>query len=235
MQNIKDFYILGQPLETKLGKIRFLKVEEYPLISKYTSYLNLEKCDVLLFLREFEDKFPPNTLKSFEDLSFVELIHALEDVIELGKMIREFFILLFGSNVFDLILTDDEYDEYRELIMKMNCINYEKKSSNPEIEYYNRLKRMYKSKKGGDDLTFESIYTSVWFALGHEPKELTIYQLYSMFHRVAQFETHHTTVLYSTVAEKVKIEPWYKHISISDDKEQVTFEEFSKNANDLFV
>lgn len=231
MEDIRDLYILGQPIDTNIGKIHFLTVKEYTEFTKYIPYLEAEKFEVIDYIK----KLDKSVGKTLEDASFLEIIHGLKNALELYSMFKGLFQLCFKNDVFDLIGSDEEFEHYRDLIRKMNGVQHEVKNPNPEIQYFNDLKKKYDKKKSNGNISFESIYTSVWLQSGINPNELTVYQLYALFSRITQFKNYDTTVLYNSVSGEVPIEAWYKHVDIlnSDDKNgDTTFEDFSREATE---
>jgi hypothetical protein len=215
MENYKELYILGQPINTKIGQIHFIKVEEYCQLLQFIPYLELEKFDVI---NTISSKIPE--VKSFfKDKEYIAIIHELKEYYELYNVYKQLFILCFKEDVFDKITTDEEFDMYRNLIRKMNCISHEERNPNPEIQYFNDLKKIYNKRKG-EPLTFESMITSVWVEAKKDPFDLTIYQLHALFNRITQMKNYDTTILYSTVSSEVKVDLWYKHIDMFKDEEK---------------
>jgi ABC-type uncharacterized transport system ATPase subunit len=85
-------------------------------------------------------------------------------------------------------------------------------------------------KRKGEEITFETMYTSVWLYIGHVPDELTLYQFHALFSRVAQFKNYDTSTLFATVSKDAKIDPWYKLVNILEENEKkISLNEFSKN------
>lgn len=79
---------------------------------------------------------------------------------------------------------------------------------------------MYEKQKSNGDISFESVYTSVWMAFGIKPIEMTLYELYANFNRVGQFKAFDATTLYSSVTSEATVESWYKHVEICADKKK---------------
>lgn len=230
MENIKELYVLGQPIDTKIGQLHFVKVKDYPKFVKYTPYLELDKITILKAIA----KIDKDIVKEMKDVSFLTLITELKDVFEVYDVFRDLFLYLFEEDVFDKVESDEDLEYYKDLIRKMNNLSHEEKNPNPEIQYFIELKKKYKQNKSNGEISFESIYTSVWTHLGISPDNLTIYQMYALFSRIGQFKNYETTTLYSTVSGEVKIEPWYKHIDLNKkDEEKTSLDEFTKNANNI--
>jgi len=47
MKDIKEFYILGLPIETEIGICNFLKVKEYPDYYAHLQYISLAKDQII--------------------------------------------------------------------------------------------------------------------------------------------------------------------------------------------
>jgi hypothetical protein len=223
MENFKELYIVCEPLDTPLGKINFLKVKDYPLLLQYIPYLSLQKFEVIDKIREKSD----DLAKYYDEKQFIEIIHELSAVYELETVYSQLFYLCFNKDVFNLVRTDEEFEYYKNLITDMNCLVYEKKNPNPEIEYFNQLKRLY-SKQKSSGINFESIYTSVWLMTGQNPIDMYIYQLHSLFNRIAHFKNHDMTVLYSSVSDKIKVENWYSSFVKEEDNKLTSLNELQK-------
>lgn len=208
MDDIRELYILCEPIDTRVGKLHFLKVKDYPKLLKYSSYLMLDKQDIINAIKSFDE----DLADYLSDLSMIEIIRVLKNT-GIYEGFRQLFKLCFKKDVLDLIEDNKEFEYYRELIKKINCVNFEKPNPNPEIERFNRFKRFLQAKKG-ESISFEAIYTSVWVGVKQRPKDMYIYEMYALFNRIAQFKQYDATTLFATISSEVKIEPWYKHIDI---------------------
>jgi hypothetical protein len=226
MQDIRELYILGQPIQTNIGKLHFIKVKDYHRLIQYIPYLDIEKQDIVRAI----SKIDKDVADSIKDVPFLVLIKELREVLDVYDKYEEMFLFLFKDDVFDKIENEEDFNYYKDLIRKMNNLPHEEKNPNPEIQYFNDLKKQLEKQRSNGGLTFEAIYTSVWTALGQCPDNMTIYQMYAMFGRVGQFKNFDTTTLYNTVSDQVKIDPWYKHISLMEEEKKTTLEEFSRNA-----
>jgi hypothetical protein len=184
--------------------------------------LSLQKFEVIDKIREKSD----DLAKYYDEKQFIEIIHELS-VYELETVYSQLFYLCFNKDVFNLVRTDEEFEYYKNLITDMNCLVYEKKNPNPEIEYFNQLKRLY-SKQKSSGINFESIYTSVWLMTGQNPIDMYIYQLHSLFNRIAHFKNHDMTVLYSSVSDKIKVENWYSSFVKEEDNKLTSLNELQK-------
>lgn len=226
MQDIRDFYILCEPIETKLGTIRFFKVKEYLKLAQYIELIFIQKKDIIKYIKE-------EYRSEFESMPLLNIIKFFKsDDYNLYQNFKDLFVLSFDKDVFDLIQDDKELQYYLDLIKNMNCLNYEKPSSNPEIAKFNLFKRKLNKK---DAIDFEAIYTSVWLSSGAKPNDLYIYEMYSLFYRTRQFKSYDTTTLLATVSKDAKIESWCKAIDLSalEDK-KTTLKDIEKKSKSIF-
>ncbi len=225
MQDIKEFYILCEPIETRIGTIRFFKVNEYLQLAKYMQLIFLTKKDLLKGM-------PKDVKDQFAEVSFLDLIKYLSNQdFNLYQNYKDLFYLCFGEDVFRKIADDKELQYYLDLIKRMNHLRYEKPSSNPEIERFNIMKR----KNNKDGVNFEAVYTSVWIATGSRPSDMYIYEMYALFYRECQFKGHKLTSLFATVAKDQKIESWCKSIDMFDlEEKKISLEDFKKKSIEIF-
>lgn len=246
MEDLKEFYILGRPIKTKIGKLYFITVGEYyDFIKKgYLNSLVLTKNDLLIKFKELE-KYDENIkiltdilseMSLFDFLKFIESFSTLDEnekqhsyiyilgLYDLYLNFKGMFEFCFKEDVFDKISNNEEFEEYRDLIVEINCIPYEKPNPNPEIEKFNQMRRLIQKHKG-ESIDFESMYTSVGLAFGKDPDDMTLYKFNKYFSRLAQFKNYDTTTLFATVSSEVKIEPWYKVIKEKKNEQQTITEE----------
>ena len=225
MQDVKEFYILCEPIETRIGTIRFFKVNEYLQLAKYMQLIFLTKKDLLKGMQK-------DVKDQFAEVSFLDLIKYLRNQdFNLYQNYKDLFYLCFGEDVFRKIADDKELQYYLDLIKRMNHLRYEKPSSNPEIEKFNIMKR----KMNKDAVNFEAVYTSVWIATGSKPSDMYIYEMYALFYREGQFKGHKLTSLFATVAKDQKIESWCKSVDMFDlEEKKLSLEDFKKKSIEIF-
>jgi hypothetical protein len=239
MMDIKEFYILGLPINTEIGECNFLKVKEYPDYVVDLQTISLTKSHIINKYNEI------NNLK--RDLEFEKLIKEMEKV-SLYTMatwipeLKDSYINIFSKAFRDeevlLEINEKNFDYYRKLIMEMNWMKEEKINPNPEIQRAIERSKRVKS-LDGDRLEFADIVSSVVGYNGLSYKdinEFTIYQLYMTFYRIAQIKNYDTSTLFATVStDKVKIEGWSKHINFyQEDNHAITKEELDEKSNSLF-
>lgn len=234
MMDIKEFYILGLPIETEIGKCHFLKVKEYPDYFMDLQIVSMTK-DQLIY--KYSDMNKGGVLNELiEELQRLPLFEIVLGLPELRQSYFKLFDKVFNSEDVFFQITLDKFDYYRKLVMTMNCMKEEIINPNPEIqkaiERSKRVKRME-----SDNTEFADIVTSCsLYGLPYEKiNEYTIYQLYMTYYRIAQFKNYDTTTLFSTVStEKIKIDSWSKHINLfEEEKHFVTYDQFKKNTGSI--
>lgn len=235
MKDMKEFYILGLPIETELGLVRFLKVREYPDYHGDLQIMSLNK-DNLIYNLTMTNKAGSNT----------ELINLIKNEANFFKTIVSIPELsLAYARVFERVfveddgipkLTEDNFEFYRKLVLTMNCTKEEIVNPNPEIQRAIERSKRVKSQEG-EPLHFSDIVTSVATSgISYaEINEYTIYQLYMTFHRIGQFKNYDTTTLFKTAFDKVDIDSWSKHIDLfAEEKHFVSQEQFKKSTGKVF-
>jgi hypothetical protein len=226
MNNIRELYVFGEPIDTELGEIYFLTLKEYPLLMNFTSYLSIQKFEIVNFLKS--SNLEQEKLDYLSSLPFIDLIKQLKNDIELYQMFKTLFILCFRKDVFDNIITDEDFDFYRDLIKGMNNINTTPKNPNPEIEKFNNYKRIHDKSKGLD-IDLESVVTSVW-SLGINPFDLTIYQTYALFNRMIALKNYEASIIGSVLGGK--LDSWFKPMTPTEKQEE-TLEEFEQDLKNM--
>ena len=63
MPNIKDFYILGRPIQTDIGILYPVKVKDYPDFLEHMQILTFDKVIIIKWLQDLLKKQIPKRLK----------------------------------------------------------------------------------------------------------------------------------------------------------------------------
>lgn len=227
MENIKEFYIIGEPIETRIGKLYPVKVKEYPYFSKYINTLLFDKRDLLFFLKgmvsQNSDLQPlldlANELSLFDFVMYFSgEIYRGSFLYDLYQQYKELFKFCFKEDVFDKVEDNDEFEYYINLIKEFNDIHYEKMSHNPEIARFEMYKKRMAEAKG-ELITFEAMYTSILLSSNTHPNDMTLYQFNKAFDRIMHYKANEATTLFATVSSEVDIVPWYG----TKTKEQKSF------------
>ena len=229
-----EFFILGNPIETEIGNAQFIKVKDYPDIY---SDLNILSASKFHFLHNFLSSNQANNEQKewIERASLYEIVSSVPDISY--SYYRVFAKVFDVDNAIERV-NSENFNYYRALIMKMNCMKEEKINPNPEIQRAIERSKRVKAQEGGK-LTFTDIVTSIvgYNGLTYESiNDFTIYQLYQTFHRIGQIKNYDTSTLFATVSsEKINIESWNKHIDLYEEESHfVSEQQFKKNTGSVF-
>ena len=165
------------------------------------------------------------------NLTQEELIKKLEDTFSIVTRKEVKFITNdnFEGFVIDNtnIITTQNYEQMREIIMKQNLMFEQKVYKNKLVqEWANKV--LESRSKNSSKISIEDIITTVSVYKGKDYEELieyTIYQLYADFYRIRKMKKYDTDTLFATVsAEKFTIEDFAEEINM-----------FKSPYDDLFV
>ena len=236
MKNIKEFYIIGEPIETKIGDLHPIYIKDYPTMLEYVGVLVLDKASVLNTLKPMimQDESLSVLLDLANELSLYEFICLFEDVEYTGSFLhdlynqyRDMFILCFKDDVFHKIETNEEFEYYIDLIKNFNDIKHEKENPNPEIARMDELKRRLQEARG-ELVTFEAMFTSTLLSSSINPKDMTLYQFNKAFDRIGYFKSYNTSTLFATVSGDAEITPWYSTTKSEDKQTTITQEQLNR-------
>lgn len=226
-----SFFILGNPIETNLGKCHFIKVKDYPNYFMDLHIVSLTKEHIIQrFSSMSKDERVIKFIEEMRKSSLFDIVREVLDVRE--SYIRLFDKLFEGEGVFHEIKKEKEFEEYRQVVLRMSCIKEEEINPNPEIQKAIDRSKRVKAQNSGK-FEFVDMVTSIVGFNGLTYKhinEFTVYQLYMTYYRIAQIKNYDTSTLFATVAaDKVDIENWSKHIDMfEEEKHFVTQGEFNK-------
>jgi len=211
----KELWFLENPVETRIGNCRFIKVKEYEKLLILSSILQLEKTKAIEYIKD-NNKLTEGIDKIVETLNELSFVEIIRNIRELGLYEGYSNLLDFcfeDKGCFDLVETDEELTFYINLIKEMNCIIFEKPCLNPELEYFNKLERIAKERKG-EVITFKSMTMNVGLYKDNV-LDISIYNLHEYFNTIANNKNYDTGTLFQTVStEKMQITPWYADLSI---------------------
>ncbi|MED3562250.1 hypothetical protein [Bacillus xiapuensis] len=235
MMDFKDFYILGLPIKTNIGQCYFLKVKEYPDYFADLQIIAMTKEQIIYKYGELNKN---GSLDEFiNELKKLTLFEIALGIPELRESYCKLFDKAFNKKEVLFNIKVEEFTYYRSLIMAMNCLKEETINPNPEIQRAIERSRRVKQ-QDGENTSFADIVTSIVGYNGlsyNDINEFTIYQMYMTYYRIAQIKSYDTSTLFATVAEKVQIDSWSKHIDLfEEEKHYVTKEDFKEKSNSLF-
>lgn len=246
MKDKKHQYILEKRIRTDIGYFYPVKVGDRDEFEEFGGVASLDRIALINYFKGLiveTDQFQPflDIVEELDMFHFIRFCGMPEYegsfLSALNKQYVELIKFCTKCNndiVFELIETDDEFQEYISLIREMNGIPYEATSPNPEVERRNKLARKLESLRN-ENIDFESMFTSVCIGLKKLPSEvneISLYAFYKLFGRVGQFKNYDTSILFATVSAEAKIDPWYKS-DVTSKKESYITEEQLNNAKNL--
>lgn len=227
MRDIREFYILGLPIQTEIGECNFLKVSDYPdyIVDLLTVSMSKEN---LIF--KYTDMNKDGSLNEFiDELHKLDLFTISAHIPEMQVAYYNLFNKVFENEEAIKLVTPENFEYYRNLILTMNYTKEEKINPNPEIQKAIERSRKLKA-KDNEGMEFADIVSSIvgYNGLTYDDiNKFTIYQLYMTFYRINQIKNYDTSSLFATVSDKVKIDSWNKHINLfEEDSHSLSREEF---------
>lgn len=235
MENLRGFYVFGQPVQTEIGLIDFIKVGDYPVLFGDLQMVSMSKLEIIYRYNESNDKGQfDDLLKELKDLSLYDIVTTIPN------------FKFSYQNILSYVCKDESsadkidegnFEEIRRTILDMNNIKEESINPNPEIQRVRERSKRVKA-QDSEKLTLEDIFTSLVVQLGKDFKDIqdwTVYQFYAAYHRLGQFKQFETTSLFATVSEKVKVERWNKHIDMFEEEDHFISEsQFGKQVGSVF-
>jgi len=236
MINNKELFIFGEPIETDFGMLRFLTYKEYlqniselSLISQnilHLYYLYKKQLEQDKVSKEYLDEF-----KQFKEQSLYSVVVNTEYILEAYVKIMKLVIDCnnYAENelmdIISLIFSSEDYFIYiRKMIMDMNILTEDDVSPNEEIQRGIERSRRVKQQENEKSSFVDS--TSNTF---EDVCNMTVFQVYAIYARIGAIFNYNTTTLFATVAEKVKIESWNKHIDLFEkENHAIDYSKFSK-------
>lgn len=245
----RNFYIFGEPVKTEFGMVRFLTYKEYWM---NISEVNLISQNVLhlyyLYKRALEkegkSKEELKEFEKFKELDLYDVVisinYILESYIKIFKLVLD--INNYNEEELNLIIKDifsdkDSFHYFRKLIMDMNVLIEEDVSHNEEIQRAIERSRRVKQ-RDAEKITFVDIVTSIVATTNNSYKDvcnMTVFQVHATYARIGAIYNYNTSTLFATVAEKVQIESWNKHIDLFEKQRDVlTKEQFKSQFGGIF-
>jgi hypothetical protein len=237
MINLKEFYIIGEPIDTHIGKCDFIRIKDYPsyfmdlqIISWSKNQIHYKYAEASKGNKEFNE--------ILEEIKKLELYHIVMNIPEIRQAYYNVFVKVFDDEDALSKISEDNFNDYRKLILDMNCAKEEKINPNPEIQAAIERSRRVKARES-EPLEFYDMASSIVASSGgvnyKDLPDMTIYQFYMTYHRIAQFKNYDTSTLFATVSsEKINIESWSKHIDLfAEEKHSISHDEFKKTTGNV--
>lgn len=241
MEYNRDLFIFGEPVETSLGTVRFLTYKEFLLNQ---SQLSLIGMNILHIYYYFVNQIPKHEtekleqLKPMKELSLWEYVKNENQFEQVYRFVFNLLTEFKDEHTVDDIMNDkNTFMAMRKLIMDMNVIIEEEVSPNEEIQRAIERSRRVKQ-TDSEQQSFVDIITSIVAQTPNDFEKvnnMNVMQIYALYARLNAIFNYKTSTLFATVAEKVNIELWNKHIDLFERKsDTLTKDEFNKNFGGLF-
>lgn len=172
-----------------------------------------------------------------KEYSIFQIVVSNEEL--LSSYIFIFSKVLGEENVEKLFQDEETFLFNRRLFMDMNLIKEEEVSPNPEIQRTIEISRKVKREATKDNMTPNDIMTAIVAGTGcsfSELREMTVFQVFSMFQRYGTIKNYDATILFSTVSNEVDIVPWSASFNLFDDSSETAIRrsEFDEKTKDIF-
>lgn len=232
----KNLFIFGEKVQTKFGEVRFLTYREYLSNINEISLIGQNTLHIYYnFKKQLEsatnDKASLEALKELKEAKLLEIVLSTQQL--LNAYLKIFQLVFDGNEEMQfekLFESSENFDFIRTLVMDMNVITEDKVSPNEEIQRaIERSRRLKQS--SSQEQTFVDIVTSIVASTSNSFEDvcrMNVFQVYAIYARVGAIYNYQTSTLFATVAEKVNIESWNKHIDLFKSEDDV----ISKNEFD---
>lgn len=237
----KDLFIIGLNLKTDYGIIRPIKVKEYASMAMDLQMIKSEDWEIKSLVKKFA-KDTPIKDKVYDKIDNNSLIECIQENV---YGLRDRYNNIFKKIVIDFdekkflyqFSSQQEFDDFRKLILKFNQIPYIEWNPNPELRYFQRLELFFK-KNNSKSIDFNAMYSSLMY-VGHSPHNIndyTLSQFYSLFKRIELFKGYDTSTLYKTVdsSGKTEIVEWYQSTDDVGEEKRKDWEQI-KQENKKFT
>lgn len=237
--NDKEFYIFGIPVETSLGTVRFMKYHEYVQYLPELSLMSLNIIHIYYQYKEANKTKDAEIDKALESLKEESLFNFMDSQDNFKEAYYKIFKLVIGDDtVVKAILEDEElFMEYRKLVMDMQILTETETSPNEEIMKAMERSRRVKQAKA-EKQSYSDIISSVVAGTSNsfdDVLNMTVLQAHVIYYRLGAMISYQTSTLFATVAEKVQIESWNKHIDLwATESDTINHAEFSKKFGGMF-
>lgn len=233
----KDLFIFGEDVLTDIGILRFLTYREFlqntdelQLIAQNTLHIYYQYKNQLKEVNASREEL--ESLKEIKDIDLYEIVIGTQQILNAYLKI---FQLVFDRNeklpVEQVFSSPEKFHFIRKLIMDMNVITEEKVSPNEEIQSAIERSKRVKQNNSGEKQSFVDIVTSIVASTNNNFEDvcnMNVFQVYAIYARVGAIFNYQTTTLFATVAEKVNIESWNKHIDLFKvEDDSMSKEEFN--------
>lgn len=241
MEYNRDFFIFGEPIETKFGKVRFLTYKEFLTYQSYLSSISMNSLHIFYYYKKIIKNATDEDLKVLEELKNTNLYEIVLSTPQFLQVYVDIFNMLTtfndGFELAHLFENQDDFMEMRQLIMDMNVITEEEVNPNEEIQSYIDASRELKQQES-EKQSHTDIISTIVVGVGVDYDTVlnwNVIRVYSALLRISAFKNSEITALFATVSDKVKLETWQKHIDLFEkEKTGMKMSEFNKKYGNLF-
>ncbi|MCY8466873.1 hypothetical protein [Bacillus atrophaeus] len=234
MNEFKDFFFLGKPINTEIGELDFIRLKEYP---DYISALNMMKMSKKEIIREHskfnEDGSLDALIIELKKRSLFDIVHSL-----LPEFSEAYFKVL--SRVVkdpESLQTIDKkiFNNIRKLILDMHCLTEDKIIDNAELQEFHDISKTLKQQDSQNDLKDIASCVAAFNGYTYEEiSEMTMYQLYLSYYRMSEVMNYNTSTLFATVSPDVKVGDWSNHVDLYKEETYHLDSKEAKNIEKLF-
>ena len=241
----RNFYLFGDPIQTTIGEMKFLTYKEYLMYSGYISNISKNSLHIYYDLIE-QTKKVTGRKKKKEVIEQAERLkeHSIYQIVVNNEELLSSYIFIFSKvigedNIEKLFQDEETFLFNRRVFMDMNLIKEEEVSPNPEIQKTIEMSRKIKRESTKDNMSPNDIMTAIVAGTGcsfSELREMTVFQVFSMFQRYGTIKNYDATILFSTVSSEVDIVPWSASFNLFDDSSETAIKrsEFDEKTKDIF-
>lgn len=241
MEYNKDYFIFGEPIETIFGKVRFLTYREYLTKQSQLSLMSMSSLHIYYYFKEIDKNISKEELEELKKLKDTPLLDIVMDIPVFKDTYKTMFqtVIEFKDSlsVEDIFSENEIFMQMRKLVLDMNVTVEAEVSPNEEIQRAIERSRRVKQAEA-EKQTFVDIITSIVSSTNNSFEDvcnMNVMQVYAIYARIGAIFNYKTSTLFATVAEKVDIELWNKHIDLFEQKsDTLTENEFKSKFGGIF-
>src|SRR5690606_2518444 len=207
----RDFFILGEPIDTRFGKVRFLSYLEYLMNIQDVNLISMNTLHIYYNFKENIEKLPISKEQKKELLDELKPTKKMKlfDYIKKDKQFKDAYFKMFkmvlvdlNIDVIDAIFDDEKiFMEFRSLFMEMNMVHEEEVNENETIQQFIQNSKKAKAANAGKN-TLSDLISSVAVGAGYtfrEVKEMTVLQVHAAYYRIAALKNYDASIIWATI------------------------------------
>lgn len=239
IEDLRDWYVFGEPVETKYGNVRFLTYKEYLMNSHSLSLMSMNVLHIYHEYRKTLDLKNQDVQEALEEMKSLPLFTLISQLENFKKAYEEILSLVIEDESLTQAIISDEklFYFFRTLILDMQMIQEAEVAESEIVQEFIEKSRRVKMKNAEKQSVFD-ITSSIVASTGISYAELanmTVLQVYSTYYRIGALKNYDTSTLFATISEKVTIENWNRSIDLFEKETAgMKASEFNKNFGGLF-